>query len=431
MSEQILIYNLFPRLAGAMSTWKPHMERAKYMGFTWIYVNPLNYPGFSGSLYSIKDYYRINPLFLDDSQKSEEQQVRDMLSVAHELGLKVMFDYVINHTAVDSVLIEPHSDWYLKKPDGSIKHPQVWEGDKLVTTWGDLAEIDNENSSDKENLWLYWSELANYYIDLGVDGFRCDAAYQVPVDLWHFLISRTKEYAYVKPEKRLFRFFAETLGCEIEDVIALAQAGFDYNFNSSKYWDFVEPWCLKQYAENALVCRSVAFAESHDTPRLAKELNSNEAAIKMRYLFSVIFSTGVMMPLGMEYGFQDRVNVVKSMPVDWEEPTLNLVEFIRKANELKINYKLFREDSFIEPQKVGNEKIFAFLKISKDKTKKALVIINKDKRWHQPIAFNLPQILGCDLEQIRDISTEYALENVPEILDYNLRPSQVMIFYNN
>ncbi|OGI07812.1 MAG: hypothetical protein A2Y40_07180 [Candidatus Margulisbacteria bacterium GWF2_35_9] len=418
-----VIYNIFPRLLGKMSIWGSHMQRAKDMGFTWIYINPLSYPGFSGSLYSVKDYYKVNPLFLDDSSKSEDDQLKDMIKEAHSMGLNVMFDFVINHTAIDSVLTESHPDWYLRGPRGGIKRPEVWEGDKLVATWGDLGEIDNKNSVDRDNLWQYWKDLLDYYLSLGVDGFRCDAAYQVLPELWTKLISHCK-----KKSKKIM-FFAETLGCEIELVVALAEAGFDFTFNSSKWWDFREEWCLSQYRENAPLAPSIAFAESHDTLRLAKELDNNEAAIKMRYLFSVIYSTSVMMPIGFEYGFRRKPDVVNTSPDNWEDINIDLSSFIAKANQLKYRYQVFNEDNDITLVNLNNENVFAMIKTSRDCKEKVLIIINKSLGVHRHINIKLSEILASDLSIIQDLSIEYAMDSIPTVLDYSLRPAQVMIFY--
>ena len=59
------IYNLFPLLAGPVPAWKGHLDRVAAMGFDWLYVNPFHYPGFSGSLYAVKDFYRLHPLLAD------------------------------------------------------------------------------------------------------------------------------------------------------------------------------------------------------------------------------------------------------------------------------------------------------------------------------------------------------------------------------
>ena len=61
----MIIYNLFPLLTGNVRDWTPHLQRAADLGFDWVFINPIHYPGFSGSLYSVKDYFSMNPLFVD------------------------------------------------------------------------------------------------------------------------------------------------------------------------------------------------------------------------------------------------------------------------------------------------------------------------------------------------------------------------------
>ncbi len=376
--EGARIYNLFPLLAGPFDRWRAHFLRARKMGFNWIFINPFHLPGFSGSLYSIKDYFDIHPLLLvEDSVIPPQDQLRRMVAEAREMGLHLIMDLVINHTAVDSPILKEHPQWYRWDEKGKVVHPSAWEGDKCVAVWGDLAEIDNEHSSDRENLWRYWEELALYYREFGFEGFRCDAAYQVTDRLWRELIAKVKER---HPDTL---FFAETLGCEIEDVIRLAKAGFDYTFNSSKYWDFEEAWCLNQYAENAPWAPSVSFAESHDTKRLAMELKGNVEGIKQRYLFSALFSTAVMMPIGFEFAFTQPLHVVKTRPSDWEETGIDLTGFIAEVNALKKAHPVFNEDGPLEVVDCGNSRIFGMKKSTFDGTRSALILLNKDHQKDQ------------------------------------------------
>jgi len=63
MREGLRIYNLFPTLAGSIAGWTAQLPWIAAMGFNAVYLNPFHYPGFSGSLYAVKDYYRLNPRF--------------------------------------------------------------------------------------------------------------------------------------------------------------------------------------------------------------------------------------------------------------------------------------------------------------------------------------------------------------------------------
>jgi len=109
------------------------------MGFNWIFLNPIHPPGLSGSLYAVKDYFAINPLFYPESGQDPEAALRHFLEEADRRGIKVMLDLVLNHTAIDSPLVEEHPEWYAKEADGSIKHPGAIDPADAtkVTIWGD------------------------------------------------------------------------------------------------------------------------------------------------------------------------------------------------------------------------------------------------------------------------------------------------------
>jgi starch synthase (maltosyl-transferring) len=414
---------LFPKLTGTFSKWYSHLERAKILNFNWIFINPIQLPGFSGSMYSIKDYYEIDPRYLDGDEFPEEQ-LENVIQQAHKLNLNIMIDLVINHTAIDSVLVKQHPEWYKYDKKGKIRNPRAMAGKKVVAVWGDLAEIDNDNSLDKEKLWQYWEDLVMHFIDLGFDGFRCDAAYQVPVALWERLIH------FAKNKNNNIKFFAESLGCPFKDVITLGQAGFDFTFNSSKYWDFEAAWALEQYDENRKKASpTVSFAESHDTNRLAFELKKNWAAIKMRYLFSALFSSGVMMPIGFEFGFQKSLHVVKTTFLDWEKISYDLQDFIRRVNEIKLNYLVFAQESRIKVIETTNPKIFCFQKFSKNGKETGLVIINKDMKNSQILDLSNNTQIKELTDKLKEISVDNKLNNPLKSAVELLYPAEVVIFW--
>lgn len=348
-----IVYNLFQRLVGPIPRWAEHARRAKEMEFNWLYINPWHYAGFSGSLYAPKELRRINPLFLPEgADPASLEPLREFLGAMHELGLPVMMDLVVNHTSKDSPLIQEHPEWYVRDAKGEVVSPFVVDPDdpEKKTVWGDLAEIDNEGSPDRAGLWEYWADLVRESVELGFSGFRCDAAYKVPAALWTHLIQVAKRAA---PG---VEFFAETLGAPEKEVLALREAGFDYFFNSSKWWDFREPWALEQHERFGRIAPSIAFPESHDTPRLAGESEGDEAVQRQRYAFAVAFSAGVMMPVGYEFGFRRQVNVVETMPSDWERRHFDLRAFIARVNRLKLAHPVLQGEGHLRPAtKLGAE----------------------------------------------------------------------------
>ena len=190
-----LIFNLFPRHFQTIDDWAGSIPHIKDMGFNAIYVNPFHETGFSGSLYAVKDYYRFNSLFFKKGQKPDDMTpLSNFIRVCKKNGLDLIMDLVINHTAFDSTLTISHPQWYKHDPEGKLMCPYAVDPADAsnVTVWGDLAVIDNLNSSDREGLWNYWDAMIKFYQDLGISGFRCDAAYQVPAPLWEKLISSAK-----------------------------------------------------------------------------------------------------------------------------------------------------------------------------------------------------------------------------------------------
>jgi len=414
MADNPRIYNLFPRLAGPINKWMDHVTRAKEMGFDWIYVNPVNYPGFSASLYATKDYYKLNPIFAPEGTPDEAMleftPFGQFVSACHAADLRVMVDLVINHTAFDSDLVKDHPDWFVYKwvvrsrDSGKViflfdgpedprqqgvtgqwnpeDHSIEWRvanpsaidpaDTRRVTIWGDLAEVDNENSPDRANLWQYWECLVDFYLDLGVDGFRGDAAYKLPADLWQQLITHAKNRAAGTV------FFAETLGCTLQQLQALAPTGFDFIFSSSKYWDFTAGWAVEQYNSFREYFPSVSFPESHDTPRLAAETGGRMDIQLFRYLFAALFSAGTMMPVGYEFGFKRPLNVVLTTPDDWETPTFDITAHIAAINAFKQSLRCLNEDGPVVHFGYGDLNILVMRKASLDERQMLLLVYNKD-----------------------------------------------------
>ena len=413
------IYNLFPLLVGPITRWKAELERIAGMGFNWVYINPFHYPGFSGSLYAVKDYYRINPLFLEDANDRPFELLREFLQKAERLGLWVMMDLVINHTAKDSLLVKEHPQWFRRNPDGSLKSPSAIDpaDARRVTVWGDLAEIDYENPTQQKEILAYWQDLLRFYIGLGFMGFRCDAAYQVPPALWTRLISGAKS---LSPQ---ISFFAETLGCQLKEVANLAHCGFDYLFNSSKWWDFHQGWLLQQYEEFRRIAPSISFPESHDTLRLARETGGRAEISRLRYLFAAFLSQGLLMPIGYEYGFQKRLDVVRTRPGDWEEPAFDLSEFIREVHRMKASSPILNTEGPVERLSPAKDPLVALAKRAEGSPGMVLALINPDLKKPHRVRL-LPPPTFSSLQELTLQPTKTI-----SVLPKELGPAQMRIYY--
>src|SRR5947207_9854405 len=253
MREGLRIYNLFPTLAGPIAGWTAELPRIAAMAFNAVYVNPFHYPGFCGSLYAVKDYYRLNPRF------------------------------------------------------------------------------------------------------------------------------RGKARA------------------RLDETEALAAAGFAYLFNSVKWWDFESPWLLDQYDRFRHIAPTIGFPESHDTERLVTELvaagfpdSEIEAHYRQAYAFAAAFSTGVMMPMGFEYGWARRISVVPQDSEAPESPRFDLSAFIAGVNRLKASVPALNEEG---PQRLlsrPNDPVVTLLRQNETGVERALTLINtQDHDAHDVVAEEL------------------------------------------
>jgi starch synthase (maltosyl-transferring) len=424
------IYNLFPSLVGSVGRWAAELPRIAALGFDWVYVNPFHETGYSGSLYAVKDYYRLNPLFRGEDGGRDDDLIRGFAEAARAHGIGVMMDLVVNHTARDAALTTERPNWYRRDAAGEIESPSANDpaDPASVTVWTDLAELDYADRPERARIVAYYADVVWHYAQLGIRGFRCDAAYKVPADVWAALIGAARE---VDPD---VLFAAETLGAPFEAVLALRPAGFDYLFNSAKWWDFRAPWLLEQYERFRRIAPSIAFPESHDTPRVAAELAGSsaeriEAEYKFRYLFAAFFSSGVMMPLGYEFGFERAVDVVMTRPEHREQPRFDLSGFVTEANAMKAAVPALNEEG---PQHLlwSDRAAVALRRNANAGSSYAVALINPDAQHETSVPANdLVRALGGASSAV-EITPGAPQAPLPRDGTIALRPLEIRIFAN-
>ncbi|MGM0597155.1 MAG: alpha-amylase family glycosyl hydrolase [Myxococcota bacterium] len=382
--KSLYIYNIFPRLAGKMNNWPAIARHARKLGFNSIYLNPFHETGLGDSLYAVKNYFKIDSAFHNQKSPTGLEELQETIFQIRQMGLNVIMDLVINHTAVNNPLTKTHPEWYRLDDKGKILHPSAIDpaDARKKTVWGDLYEIDNLNSKVGSELWNFWKGIIETYTLLGFRGFRADAAYKVPARLWKLLAEHARKIAGEK-----VYFLAETLGCRLKEVESLQKAGFDYLYNSSKYWNYDQNWALQQHTEFQKIAPSVSFPESHDTPRLAKTAKKRSQVQKQRYALAIFFSKAVQTTMGFEYGWTSKCDVVKSTQTSLEPETMDITPFISRANKFAQETPLFNEEGRLEAISPFNQAVFMLKKSSNYGKKPLYAFINKD--WDQPQSINL------------------------------------------
>jgi starch synthase (maltosyl-transferring) len=185
---------------------------------------------------------------------------------------------------------------------------------------------------------------------------------------------------------------------------------------------------MEQYVLTRDIAPSVSFPESHDTIRLCEEVDGNIEGLTQRYLFSALFSAGVMMPVGFEFGFRRKLHVVKTRPKHWEETDIDLTSFITKVNKIKEKYAVFQEEALTEMLHHGNPNVLVIWKASVHTEEEALLILNKDMNNTQLFrAENLLDFVQAGGPLV-DVSPEYPIDYVPMPFEFDLRPGQGLVF---
>lgn len=174
--QSAVIYELNPRTFSTAGDFKGIEQRLDYLhdlGITVVWLMPihpmgqLNKKGTYGSPYAVRDYYGIDPAL------GTKDDFKRLVAEAHQHGLKVVIDIVINHSAWDNVLLKQHPEFYKKDAQGKIIPPNP--------DWSDVAGLDYRNPQ----LRTYMIDMLKYWLkDFDLDGFRCDVASGVPTDFW-------------------------------------------------------------------------------------------------------------------------------------------------------------------------------------------------------------------------------------------------------
>jgi len=152
--------------------------------------------------------------------------------------------------------------------------------------------------------------------------------------------------------------------------------------------------------------------------------------MKQRYLFAALFSAGVMMPIGFEFGFRKKLHVVKTRPGDWEETDVDLSSFIEEVNKVKEAHIIFQEEAPTEMLHADNSAILLMWKTSTRSSRDALLILNKDIHNKQTFYTEDLHSLVGDGAPLIDISPEYRLDSVNSPFHYDLRPGQGILLIN-
>lgn len=299
---------------GTLNAFAAHLPRLQQMGVDILWLMPihpigkLKRKGKLGSYYAVSDYKAINPEF------GKLKDFKALVQQAHELGMKVIIDWVANHTAWDHEWVKQHPEWYLKNDKGQIQSYRYDNGTE-VEDWTDVVGLDYS----QKPLWTAMIQAMQYWVkETDIDGFRCDVAHLLPLKFWQ------QARAKLDAQKPMF-MLAESDDAQLHD------AAFDMTYDWALQ-DVLKKIAkgqadvrdLKDYlgsAANALPTDGyrMTFTANHDTNSWhnhdAGHFGDAFAAM------AVIAATFPGMPLvygGQESGLNKMLQFFEKDTIDWQ-----------------------------------------------------------------------------------------------------------------
>ena len=313
---------------GTLRAAAARLEFLRDLGVNAVWLMPIypigekNRKGTLGSYYSIRDYCAVNPELgtMDDFD--------DFVAEAHRLGMKVLMDWVANHTSRDARWIagKPAS-WYERDASGEPAVP--WD-------WTDTAKLDYAN----RDVWEAQAAAMEFWIARhAVDGFRCDMAMLVPIGFWQYAAARLRR---VKPD--LFLLAEAEQRNLFDDGVFDACYGWEmHHLLNDVAQQRVRVTALRDWlrADRGRYPRSamrLAFTSNHDENSWnGSEFARMGAARGIMAAFTFVVPGGLpLIYTGQEVGYDHSFAFFDRDPIPAESYRANAyTEFYRRLTELR------------------------------------------------------------------------------------------------
>jgi alpha-amylase len=301
---------------GTFNAFAKHLDRLKDMGVQTLWFMPINpiskvdRKGTLGSYYAVSDYKAINPEYgtLDDWKQ--------LVKTIHDKGMKVLIDWVPNHTGADHPWLKTHTDFYIK--DSTGKPATMFD-------WTDTRVLNFKNEAMQDSMiaaMKYWVTETN------IDGYRVDVAWNVPEQFWLRTIPQLKQL------KNDMFFLAEG------DKPYLLTSGFDAFYPWEMYHKMVDVAAGKV---SALALDSVKEKYDREYPKEAIPLyfTSNHDENSWGKSDYKTFPGAVHAPFAVFT--QTMAGTIPLVYSGQEEPFLEAVQFFEKDT---ITFKKFGRGKF-------------------------------------------------------------------------------------
>lgn len=340
-------------------------------------IGELNRKGGLGSYYSVRDYTAVNPEFgtLDD--------VKRVVARAHDLGLKVIIDWVANHTAWDHRWTTEHPEWYRKDERGEI-HSYVYRANPEAEPeyWTDVVGLDFSQPAlwdAMEAAMLWWMH------ETGIDGFRCDVAALVPIEFWERLrpkLAAVREvYLLAEAHEPIHHraAFDGTYDWGLLDVFKRIAKGQADASDLQAWWRQRG----EHYGADDYRMLYTANHDSNSWQGSCAELFGSVETFKALATLAVLLPGQPLIYGGQEAWFDKRLAFFEKDPIDWKDRPLEA--FYRELFELKRTHPALlngHTDTPLQWVDTGNPQVVAFERQAGAATLRVAVNLSgSSQRW--------------------------------------------------
>ncbi len=367
-----------------------------------------------GSPYAALNFTGIDPALAEfDIKATPLEQFAEFVDAIHARHAKLMIDIAVNHTGWAASLHETHPHWLLRDHTGDIRRPGAWG-----VVWQDLTSLDYS----QKDLWKYIAHVFLTWCRRGVDGFRCDAGYMIPLPAWTYIIAKVRE------QFPSTIFLLEGLGGKISATRDLLnQANFNWAY--SELFQNYDRSQIQNYLPEAIDISktdgiAVHYAETHDNNRLASR---SKIYARMRTALCALCSHQGAFGFanGVEWFSDIKISVHEAHPLNWGS-TENQVDLIRRLSILLRSHPAFFEEVDLKFIQKGEDNVIVLLRQHIPSGKKLVIVANLDdeKSTEAKWEFQADMAGGPWI----DLLTERKIEVItgPEDHTYKLSPGEVL-----
>jgi len=355
--------------AGTFAAARDRLSELRELGIDIVWLMPI-YPRGGGinSPYAATNFKATNPSY------GSVADLKSLVDRAHQLGMKVVLDWVPNHTATNAMWVTEHPEYYTTQ-NGEMVHPN---------NYGDVFQLNYDNPSLCEAM----NECLRYWIDqAGVDGYRCDyvSSPAIPGSYWASTIAMLRNYA---PEKEIIMVAEADI---VHDATKLLNVGFNYdyawNFQGGKLERFgpngTSATTLKSYCESFI---SESQGKSYDrmTYLTNHDQNYNDGGKTLekmyganKYAFTALYFTIYGMPLlynGQEVGNDQILNYFNDTKINWNSTDAKMQNTIATLMALRHTQPALANGTTTTFLPCNSGNVMAYSKTSGNNT--VLVIMN-------------------------------------------------------